>query len=96
MANHPQFLAGVQANVAFAKQRFDSTAPVAKVALMLLPIATLLAHIASDQRRDAHQRDRATKLSRKLHYSVLHSHWRVRGLGDQLHLVSAALWCGVP
>ena len=26
MANYPQFLAGVQANVALAKQRFDSTA----------------------------------------------------------------------
>ena len=67
LADYPQLLAGVQANVAFAKQRFDSTAgPVAKVALMLLPIATLLAHIASDQRHDPPQRDRATALLQKL------------------------------
>ena len=67
LADYPQLLAGVQANVAFAKQRFDSTAgPVAKVALMLLPIATLLAHIASDRRHDPPQRDRATALLQKL------------------------------
>ena len=49
MANYPELLAGVQANVAFAKQRFDSTAgPVAKVALMLLPIATLGGSLAKN------------------------------------------------
>ena len=38
--------------LAFAKQRFDSTAePVAKMALMLVPIAVLLAYIGSDVRR---------------------------------------------
>ena len=62
----PQPLAGVLRNVAFAKQRFDSTAgPVAKMALMLLPAATLLAYIASDGRCEKEQRDRATTLRRK-------------------------------
>ena len=47
----------------WAKQRFDSTAdPVAKVALMLVPIATLLAFIATDERHQSADRDRATKL----------------------------------
>jgi hypothetical protein len=60
-------LAGVLRNVAFAKQRFDSTAgPVGKMALMLLPAATLLAYIASDRRHEAEQRERATTLLRKL------------------------------
>ena len=63
----PQPLAGVLRNVAFAKQRFDSTAgPVGKMALMLLPAATLLAHIASDGRREKDQRDRATTLLRQM------------------------------
>ena len=67
MSDYPRLLAGVSANVAFAKQRFDSTAgPVAKVALMLLPIATLLAHVASDLRHDLPQRDRASDLLKKL------------------------------
>ena len=52
--------------MAFAKQRFDSTAgPVGKMALMLLPAATLLAYIASDGRCEKEQRDRATTLLRK-------------------------------
>ena len=47
----PKPLAGILRHVSFAKQRFDSTAdPVAKVALMILPVAVLLAHIASDMR----------------------------------------------
>ena len=62
-----QPLAGVVRNVAFAKQRFDSTAgPVAKIALMLLPVATLLAYVASDRRHDHCQRERATALLRQL------------------------------
>ena len=62
-----KLLASVIRNVAFAKQRFDSTAePVAKIALMLLPVATLLAYIASDRRHDREQRERATALLRKL------------------------------
>jgi hypothetical protein len=48
-----QPLAGVMRNLAFAKIRFDSTAgPVGKLALMLLPVATLLAHVASDRRHE--------------------------------------------
>ena len=63
----PEPLAGVLRNVAFAKQRFDSTAdPVAKVALMSLPLATLLAHVASDRRHDKAQRERALALLKKL------------------------------
>ena len=59
-------LASVIRNVAFAKQRFDSTAePVAKIAMMLLPVATLLAYIASDRRIEREQRERATALLRK-------------------------------
>ena len=47
----------------WAKQRFDSTAdPVAKVALMLVPIATLLAFVATDERHQSEDRNRATKL----------------------------------
>ena len=62
-----QPMAEVLRNVAFAKQRFDSTAdPVAKVALMTLPLATLLAHIASDRRHEKAQRDSATALLQKL------------------------------
>ena len=62
-----QPLARIIRNIAFAKQRFDSTAgPVGKIALMLLPVATLLAYIASDRRHDRPQRDRADALLRKL------------------------------
>ena len=44
-------------------RRWNSTAgPVAKIALMLLPVATLLAHVASDKRHEKDQRDRATAL----------------------------------
>ena len=52
---------------AFAKQRFESTAgPVGKIALMLLPVATLLAHVASDRRHETEQRERAEALLQKL------------------------------
>ena len=52
--------------LAFAKQRFDSTAePVAKIVLMLVPVATLLAYIASDQRHEKAKRDRAANLLSK-------------------------------
>ena len=62
-----QPLAGILRHVSFAKQRFDSTAdPVAKVALMILPVAVLLAHIASDMRNEKDQRERAEALLRKL------------------------------
>ena len=47
-------------HLSFAKQRFDSFAePAAKLALMLLPVAVLLAHIASDERCETFRRDRA-------------------------------------
>ena len=50
----------------FAKQRFDSTAePVAKMALMRLPIAVLLAYIGSDVRHPKDKRDRAVALLEK-------------------------------
>lgn len=48
-------------HLSFAKQRFDSFAdPAAKLAIMLLPVAVLLAHIASDERCEKARRDRAT------------------------------------
>ena len=60
-------LAGVITNIAFAKQRFDSAAgPVAKMALMFLPAATLLAYMASDLRCDKETRDRALELLKKM------------------------------
>ena len=47
-------LAVVLKHLRFAKQRFNSAADlVAKVALMLLPIVTLLAMSSADQRRNA-------------------------------------------
>ena len=59
-------LQAVVRNLAFAKQRVDSTAgPVGKVALMLLPVATLLAYIASDKRHEKAMRERALALWKK-------------------------------
>ena len=66
-AGVPQPLAEIIRNVSFAKQRFDSTAgPVGKIALMLLPVATMLAYIASDKRNERDQRERATALLKRL------------------------------
>ena len=49
---------------AFAKQRFDSTAdPAAKVALMLLPLATLLAYLVTDERLKKVETERLGRLS---------------------------------
>ena len=60
-------MARVIRNLNFAKQRFDSTAgPVAKIALMFLPVATLLSYIASDRRHENDQRVRATSLLKLL------------------------------
>ena len=51
----------------FAKQRFDSSAgPIAKVAFMLLPLATLLAYIGSDERHKPCDRVRAKEMLKKL------------------------------
>ena len=61
-----QPLALVFKTLSFAKQRFDSTAdPVAKLALMLVPVATLLAYIGSDMRHETDKRDRARVLLRR-------------------------------
>ncbi|CAK0881068.1 unnamed protein product, partial [Prorocentrum cordatum] len=60
-------LEAVVRSLSFAKQRFDSTAgPVGEIALMLLPVATLLACIASDERHGSEQRERAATLLEKL------------------------------
>ena len=62
-----QPLAVVLKHLRFAKQRFDSAAdPVAKVAFMLFPLATLLAFIGSDQRHKTCDRERAKALLKKL------------------------------
>ena len=51
----------------FAKQRFDSVAdPMAKVAFMLLPLATMLAFVGSDERHKPCDRERAKELLKKL------------------------------
>ena len=53
-------------HLSFAKHRFHSTAdPVAKVAFMLLPIATLLAFVSSDDRRSISDKVSATFLLKK-------------------------------
>ena len=60
-------LAVVLKHLRFAKQRFDSSAdPMAKVAFMLLPLATLLAFIGSDERHKPCDRERAKSLLKKL------------------------------
>ena len=54
-------------HLSFAKQRFDSAAdPKAKLALILLPVCTLLAHIASDARLKVDERSRAEGLLTKM------------------------------
>ena len=66
-AGDQQPLALVFKCLAFGKQRFDSTAePVAKMSLMLVPIAVLLAYIGSDERHPPAQRARAAALLAKL------------------------------
>ena len=62
-----QPLALVFRTISFAKQRFDSTAePVAKLALMLVPVATLLAYIGGDVRHERAKRERARELLGRL------------------------------
>lgn len=64
----------VLAHLAFAKQRMDSCAdPVAKVALMLLPIGVLLALISSDERVQSWQREGAASLLSKMQPLFLHA-----------------------
>lgn len=58
----------------FAKQRMDSTAdPLAKVCLMLLPIALLLASISSDERAQKEQRQRASHILSLMQPKFLHA-----------------------
>ena len=65
LENQP--LAVVLKHLRFAKQRFDSSAdPIAKVALMLLPLATMLAFIGSDERHKPCDRARAKETLKKL------------------------------
>lgn len=60
-------LAVVLKHLRFAKQRFDSSAdPIAKVAFMLLPLATMLAFISSDERHKPCDRARAKEMLKKL------------------------------
>jgi hypothetical protein len=57
-----QPLAVVLESFSFAKQRFDSTVdPAAKLSLMLLPVATVLAFVASDTRIKTPLRQRARR-----------------------------------
>ena len=62
-----QPLAVVLKHLSFAKQRFDSSAdPIAKVAFMLFPPATMLAFIGSDERSKPCDRARAKETLKKL------------------------------
>jgi len=64
----------VLAHLAFARQRMDSVAdPLAKVCLMLMPIALLLASIGSDERVKKEQRDRASEILSKMQPKFLHA-----------------------
>ena len=55
-------MATVMKNFGFAKQRFDSTVdPAAKLALVLLPMCTVLAILASDSRNVKERRDNAAR-----------------------------------
>ena len=62
-----QPLSVVLKHLSFAKQRFDSGAdPMAKVAFMLLPLATMLAFIGSDERSKLCDRERVKNMLKKL------------------------------
>ena len=68
-----QPLAVILKHLSFAKQRFESSAdPMAKVAFMLLPLATMLAYISSDERSKVCDRTRSKNLLKKL----TSLHWR--------------------
>ena len=65
-------LAVILEHLRFAQQRFDSSAgPMAKVAFMLLPIATLLACIGCNNRHKKEDRERAMRLLKKLDSNLL-------------------------
>ena len=57
---------------------------MAKVALMILPVAVLLAHIASVKRNETDQRVRAEALLRK---------FDANRMGDHSHVVPAIIRC---
>jgi len=70
----PGCLKVVLRHLQFAKQRMDSTAdPLAKVCLMLLPIALLLASMSSDERRTKEQRERASHIMSLMQPKFLHA-----------------------
>ena len=63
----PGCLKVVLRHLSFAKQRMDSCAdPLAKLCLMLLPVALLLSAIASDERAQKEQRDRSAATLKKM------------------------------
>lgn len=64
----------VLGHLEFAKQRMDSTAdPLAKVCLMLMPIALMLASIGSDERVKKEQRARASHTISLMQPKFLHA-----------------------
>ena len=66
-----QPLAVILKHLSFAKQRFESSAdPMAKVVFMLLPLATMLAYIASDERSKVCDRTRSKNLLKKIDQQV--------------------------
>jgi len=70
----PGCLDVVLAHLAFAKQRMDSVAdPLAKVCLMLMPIALLLASISSDERVERTRRAKASQILSKMQPKFLHA-----------------------
>ena len=67
ISGEDQPLAVLLKHLSFAKQRFESSAdPMAKVAFLLLPLATMLALIASDDRLNVCERNRAKDQLKKM------------------------------
>ena len=63
----PGCLKVVLRHLSFAKQRMDSCAdPLAKLCLMLMPVALLLSAVASDERGQKDQRDRSAATLKKM------------------------------
>ena len=70
----PGCLKVVLGHLAFAKQRMDSCAdPLAKFCLMLMPIGLLLAFIASDERCQRPQRERALAMLQHFKPKFMHA-----------------------
>ena len=67
IGENEQPLKVVLKHLSFAKQRFESSAdPIAKVAFLLLPLATMLALIPSDERNTSPYRKRAKDQLKKM------------------------------